>query len=451
MPIKVKCACGKVLAVQDQLAGKRVKCPACSQVVSIPAATGPAAGVAAAPTAPTSTGQPAAAQPRPKSTTGGQPAGPANRRPQQAPAAPRPQAGQVPAQRGPRAPGPVAAHPLQPASMHDPLQAGMGALLGEAGIDHVAGGVPCPNCNSGLRPGAVICMKCGFNLQLGERMTTVVRTAEDLENENYDPLLHGISIKEHGNPLLDKAERDIIRDRQMQKTLVQGAPWWMVLLGLVFILGFSVMMIVIGPEIQKKHGMLALLGIAASLFVASSSVMCLISFWLQTVTFAVRNSWLHGLLSFFFPPYALPYAATQYTKAPQLIKMYLFGVLLIPVVIIGCGTLAILFRTVMGTAKGMEWVMLLSWIALLVSNAMMILNWARIASFALEQEPSPVHAILCCLFTNLYSIVYGCMRWQRLKTQTILLLVGTFLSILGTIGFAITFAMMMKMANELAR
>ncbi len=50
MPIKVACQCGKQFAAKDELAGKRVKCPQCSAVLTIPQAT----SGAAAPRAPTS-------------------------------------------------------------------------------------------------------------------------------------------------------------------------------------------------------------------------------------------------------------------------------------------------------------------------------------------------------------------------------------------------------------
>ena len=49
MPIKVACQCGKQFAAKDVLAGKRVKCPQCSAVLTIPQA----ASGAAAPRAPT--------------------------------------------------------------------------------------------------------------------------------------------------------------------------------------------------------------------------------------------------------------------------------------------------------------------------------------------------------------------------------------------------------------
>lgn len=40
MPITFACACGKTLKVADEHAGKRVKCPACQAVASVPAAAG---------------------------------------------------------------------------------------------------------------------------------------------------------------------------------------------------------------------------------------------------------------------------------------------------------------------------------------------------------------------------------------------------------------------------
>lgn len=36
MPIKLTCACGKKLSVKDEMAGRRVKCPACQKAVNVP-------------------------------------------------------------------------------------------------------------------------------------------------------------------------------------------------------------------------------------------------------------------------------------------------------------------------------------------------------------------------------------------------------------------------------
>jgi hypothetical protein len=39
MPILLKCPCGKTLRVGDEAAGKRVKCPACTAILAVPAPT----------------------------------------------------------------------------------------------------------------------------------------------------------------------------------------------------------------------------------------------------------------------------------------------------------------------------------------------------------------------------------------------------------------------------
>lgn len=36
MPIALSCPCGRALRVKDALAGKRIRCPECSQVLSVP-------------------------------------------------------------------------------------------------------------------------------------------------------------------------------------------------------------------------------------------------------------------------------------------------------------------------------------------------------------------------------------------------------------------------------
>ena len=38
MPVTFTCSCGKTLQVKDEFAGRRVRCPACQQPVSVPAA-----------------------------------------------------------------------------------------------------------------------------------------------------------------------------------------------------------------------------------------------------------------------------------------------------------------------------------------------------------------------------------------------------------------------------
>lgn len=111
MPIVASCHCGARFAAQDHLAGKTVRCPKCAQPLQIPAAT-PAAAPVTPPTP----------QPRQK-------------------------------------PPPATA----------PAVANVGGLLDEMGMTAVSG-VRCPQCGADTRPDAVICVKCGYNLQRGRQL-----------------------------------------------------------------------------------------------------------------------------------------------------------------------------------------------------------------------------------------------------------------------------------------
>lgn len=155
MPITVKCQCGKSLKVKDQLAGKAVKCPGCSQVVKVPAA-------GAAPATPTP-----------------------------APAAP------------------VQPAPMQPAS---PAANQMADLFDEEGFGTQVAAA-CPACGSEMPAGAVLCTKCGYHTQAGEK----------LEGHR----LAGVDI-ELGEVALMKAEEDMARDKQLQRDMESraGLPWW---------------------------------------------------------------------------------------------------------------------------------------------------------------------------------------------------------------------------------
>lgn len=124
MSIKVKCACGAGFAAKDSLAGKRVKCPKCSQPIAIPAPE----------------------TQRVESDYMLEPAASA--------------AGTVPGNLG------------------DPLA----DLLDEIGVQGVQSGPTCPNCDAPITtPDARLCINCGYNFETGELMRTV---AYD-ENDRY--------------------------------------------------------------------------------------------------------------------------------------------------------------------------------------------------------------------------------------------------------------------------
>lgn len=36
MSVRLECSCGKKLSIKDEMAGRRIKCPACGAVLTIP-------------------------------------------------------------------------------------------------------------------------------------------------------------------------------------------------------------------------------------------------------------------------------------------------------------------------------------------------------------------------------------------------------------------------------
>ena len=175
MPIKLKCSCGQVLSVPDNLAGKSGKCPKCQAAIKIPnpgAASAPVKAAAAAP------------------------AGAATK----APGAKAPVAKAKPA-----APVPVAA--AQPTNKFD-------SLFDDAGLTKKTGPV-CPKCGVGIRPGTVLCTGCGLNFETGEVATSFEATTATMEfrNEFLQEAAHNMT-------------RDVVMDERREKS---GLPWWMIM------------------------------------------------------------------------------------------------------------------------------------------------------------------------------------------------------------------------------
>lgn len=121
MPIQIKCACGKPLAVKDEFAGKTVKCPGCGQGVPVPSGAGPAQA----------------------------------------------QAYQV-------AP---AAQPVQQAAT---ATGGLDDLFDEEGFEHNVTAV-CPSCRAVMGEHDVLCTKCGYNTMTGQVVQRHLSPGMDLD------------------------------------------------------------------------------------------------------------------------------------------------------------------------------------------------------------------------------------------------------------------------------
>lgn len=157
MTIKARCgSCGTNFQAKDSLAGKRVKCPKCAQPIVI------GAGNPTAPAGKTGT----ATQARP---------------------------GQAAAGKRPTTAGTAAA-----AGAYNPLL----DLLDEVNVKSAVRGPMCPNCSAEMKPGSILCVSCGFNIETGERLRTSVY------DDDEDTGIADVGLTD-ADRIMSKAERDI--------------------------------------------------------------------------------------------------------------------------------------------------------------------------------------------------------------------------------------------------
>ena len=254
MPIKVTCACGQSFAAKDELAGRTVKCPKCSRPLAIPAAGAGAAMPAAA------------TQPMP-----------------QRPAMPQ---------------QPLAAAPAAHSA---------GGLFDEIGISAApAGTTPCPGCRAPMPIGAILCVQCGYNLQLGRRMETM-RIGADGQVGHTSVV----------DSILSKAARAIQEEKEEERKKVrEGIPWWGYLLMLMSLVGFLAMMMLIpqGTAVLVAAGVLMFAGWLLCLY----SGICLL-------IIAFKESPLQGILYLLVPFYALIFIIMRWEKCSGFFFMNLGG------------------------------------------------------------------------------------------------------------------------------
>jgi hypothetical protein len=145
MPITTRCSCGARFAAPDKLAGRRVKCPKCSQPVLVE-----------------STDRPTAAS---------------------APVAVKCQCGKVL-----KVPGKLVGKSIKcptcgeavrvplPAKVSTatvgdlPPHDGVAALLDDADLNLSKTGRRCPECRRDLQPDDIICIQCGYNTETGKKV-----------------------------------------------------------------------------------------------------------------------------------------------------------------------------------------------------------------------------------------------------------------------------------------
>lgn len=169
----------------------------------------------------------------------------------------------------------------------------MNDLFDEEGFSaHVA--AVCPACRAEMEAGAVLCTKCGYNTQTGEQFQSHKTAGVDID---------------HGELALEKAESDLVKDKQMQQQLLRGAglPWWGLAL-VLFLLGSGLTIAVLTVNASRRvdesitfnpMGLFLLLAGVAFYLVAQGA-------YIMIMVHAFKQETKQGLLML-IPPYAFYY------------------------------------------------------------------------------------------------------------------------------------------------
>ncbi len=176
----------------------------------------------------------------------------------------------------------------------------------------------CPGCGAELGKSAVLCVMCGYDTRLGRRLKTRVGSVEVVEDDELGDL------PTHGNPVLDAAERSLPATSWSKSDSAKGAPWWMLLLAFLGLVGFAVAMVSM-PQDQVMDNSGMVLQVAGGLI--------FVLYFLRLLITAFKESVLQGVLAVVLPPY---YAFTRWDRVAGLCILMIVGL-----VVAGAGYLLI--------------------------------------------------------------------------------------------------------------
>ena len=285
MPIRVECSCGQVLKVADTMAGKSGKCPKCQNVVRIPAAGG-------------------ASESATKPTLAAKSSGVAK------------SAG---------ASKPVAEKAVVAAGANPNR---MDSLFEEAGLVKKVGNF-CPNCDTPYPTGALLCTRCGLNLQTGEKLAAHETEAARAEFRN-----------KHLNEAAQMMRRE---DDLQSRTLNAGTPWWVMLC--VLLSGISIAaagIIIVDGRLTEPQptstpiGKLQALpvGLMLSLVLAINCILVTNFAHFAVVVAAFREKTSYGWMSLLVPMYSGYYGISRFRQLSGTVVAYVVAVLIgIPIII----------------------------------------------------------------------------------------------------------------------
>jgi len=217
VPIRSQCeSCGKLYSLKDDLAGKKIRCPACKGVIQVPGAAGAGEG--------TETRRPAPSAPKP----GGSPT-----------AAP----GMSPTERRPAKPATSpadAGDPNATAYTPSPVRRKGGGAPAKPSPD---GATVCPACGKAMAAKQVTCSQCGYHLKLRRRLAI----GEAIRRTDLPP-----GVRPDGTRFLTRAERAEIRQEQGRK--IRWGMLAVVLLLILFVATVSagvIYYVQVGPALEE--------------------------------------------------------------------------------------------------------------------------------------------------------------------------------------------------------
>lgn len=410
MPIKVACKCGQKFTAKDELAGKTVRCPKCKEALRIP---------------------------------GGKQAPRKSTPPSQSPAS-----------------------PSQPAAPQGPLGGAMDDLFSDLSVDQAVTGTGnvCPNCLEGIAPNAVICVHCGFRMDDGGQMETE-KGSEKVKRGHQ-------KVETFGNAQLDQAAINIAKDKRDSELEDDQGSWWVYLMAIYVIIALAICAFastgdtvfsdatsggdltpeqyeeldrymqthpgVSRDEAEKvvRHGESGNTAHAVSFggyatLVMGTAGLMLFYVWIATTiaSFKREDNKIHGVLNLLscnmYPTFYLGLRTSHFPNLFELLvasaNMYLLG-----------GMTLNAIAAAQAGFEGAGWLamgLIVVAVFTVMGNVKVMLNWGTIATHAYEEEESLLHAILCCVFGGLWAIVYGIMRWSKLRLPVMQIFMGVFLSL----------------------
>ena len=296
-----------------------------------------------------------------------------------------------------------------------PLGGGLDDLFEDVGLKHARDKAPtCPSCRAVVQPNAVLCVNCGFDFRTGELRRSVGSIADNL------------SLKSDAERRVARAAQNI-NQSEIQNNSDSfgdaGSIWaWLMPFALPFLLLFSVGVVVywayrfrflaqdfLYPAIVEAGWYellfpVMLAGTATGLFYTS--------WWNTSMHCIQKNVWLGmlslGTLGLFTPWFGMPFwkelRFNMWLYAVGF-NIYVFSFLM-------------LIQFVM--IRHISWLTLIHMVPFMLFFVGFVVNyiyWMRLTAIAFSES---MLQGLIAMFTYLYAGIYGIIRWQYCKWETII-------------------------------